>query len=90
MKALKYGLILEDKKVTGFAQVSKVYFDKQFNEISNSEYISLVAMLIGPNGFHVINKPRKNQARSTQIKRLLEGKYNPTGVFNVYHGEDDA
>ena len=40
---------------------SKIYFNKEFPKLSDDEYLSLVAMLIAPNTYHVINSNEKNR-----------------------------
>nr|CAA6827716.1 MAG: Glycosyl transferase family 51 [uncultured Thiotrichaceae bacterium] len=41
---------VEGKAVHGFANAAEVYFDKPYAELMDEEFMSLVVMLIGPNG----------------------------------------
>ena len=54
-------------EVRGFAQAARVFFNKPFKELDRDQYLSLVAMIIGPNAFNVIKQPRKN-AEAKQLK----------------------
>ncbi len=73
------------KAIKGFAQAAQVYFGKSFSTLTKDEYLSLVAMLIGPNGYHVIRKPKKNAQRVSRIKAVLDGRYTPKGLTDVYY-----
>ena len=67
--------------VNGFANGARVYFGKEYSVISDDEFLSLVAMLPGPNAL----KPgtAANAERVQGIKLFLSGKHPPTG----YDGE---
>jgi len=73
------------REVIGFKDAAKAYFDKEFAELTKDEFISLVAMLVGPNAFNVIHQPNKNRERVNKIKRLLNGECQPTGLTDVFY-----
>ena len=50
---------IANKAVKGFAQAANIYFDKSFEQLSQDEYLALVAMLIAPDGYSVKNHPEK-------------------------------
>lgn len=64
-------------EVRGFAHASESYFRKPFNQLSEDEYVSLVAMLISPNQYHVLAQKGKNRERVIRIKRCLKGQCRP-------------
>jgi membrane carboxypeptidase/penicillin-binding protein len=66
-------------QVHGFAQAAHVYFDKSFPELAEEEYLALVAMIAGPNGFHLKGNPEMNAERVRRIRRLLAGYCQPQG-----------
>ncbi len=74
------------RPVYGFAQAAKAYFGKEFSQLTEDEYISLVAMIIAPSKFHVKRNPQANRDRAERIKRLIEGKYKPKGLMDLYYG----
>ena len=45
---------VDDKEVRGFAEASRVYYKKPFNELTETEYLSIVAMLIAPKTFSIV------------------------------------
>lgn len=77
------------KGTVGFEQASKTYFNKRFSEISEDEYISLVAMIIAPNTFNIEKHPERNKQRVERIKLLIGGKYIPQGLCDLYYGKID-
>lgn len=73
----------------GFAQAANVYFKKPFSALSEDEYISLVAMVNAPKTFNVRRQPGRNAERSARIKALIEGRYKPKGLCDLYYGQLD-
>jgi membrane peptidoglycan carboxypeptidase len=76
---------INSKEVIGFQAGAKVYFEKEFKDLSFDEYLSLVAMIIAPNEFNINKQKGKNQERVEKIKRLLKGDCKPTGLTDVYY-----
>ncbi len=76
----------ENKKpVKGFVEAAKVYFNKDFQALSDDEYLSLVAMLIAPNGYHIKRFSQKNAKRVARIKTVLSGAYKPKSLTDLYY-----
>lgn len=80
---------VEGQAVHGFGRAAQVYFDKSFVELSNQEFISLVAMLIGPNklkpGTTALNE------RVARINAYLAGAYKPVSLLDVeYDGQQGS
>ena len=80
---------LNNKPVIGFEMASKRYFGKTFKQLSDEEYLSLVAMLIAPDGYSIKKHPEKNRTRVKRIKRLLSGEYKPYGLQDLYYSFSD-
>jgi membrane peptidoglycan carboxypeptidase len=68
------------QSVNGFANGARVYFGKEFSAITDDEYLSLVAMLPGPNNL----KPGTiaNTERVQGIKLFLSDKHRPAGQYH--------
>lgn len=62
----------QGKEVIGFENASKIYFNKSFDKLTNDEFLSLAAMLIGPNEYNVIKNADKNRKRVLQIKKTFK------------------
>jgi membrane peptidoglycan carboxypeptidase len=76
----------DGKSVYGFAQGARSYFGKEFSALSDAEFVSLVAMLIGPNYF----KPGTpaHDERVKLVQAYLAGRYQPDGLLDVeYKGK---
>jgi transglycosylase-like protein len=65
------------KQIYGLSDAAQAYFGKPFSRLTRDEYLSLVAMIVGPNGFNVRTQPAENAARARRIKRLLAGECRP-------------
>ena len=72
----------EGVTIRGFAGASAAYFGKSLGELTRDEYLSLVAMIIGPNNFHVKKAPEANSLRVAHIKRLLRALPEITSHFS--------
>ena len=79
---------IDDEAVHGFTHASEVYFDKQFDEFTDDEYLTLVAMIIGPNGYNpVISEKSQEQleTRVSRIKQVLAGTCEPVDNGDVLY-----
>ncbi len=64
----------------GFAAAAERYFQRPFAQLDQDQYLSLLAMLIGPNKY---SEPTLNAERVRRIKAVLSGAYQPRGVRDV-------
>ena len=74
------------RPVFGFDAASRVYFDKGVSELTDQEFLSLIAMFIRPDAL----KPgtEKNLRRVKSIEAFLAGKIVPASVLDVeYEGK---
>jgi membrane carboxypeptidase/penicillin-binding protein len=78
------------KKTNGFAQAADEYFHKSFDQLSDDEYIALVATIIAPATFNIEDYPDRNRERVKRIKSLVSGELKPQGLFDLYYGPLDA
>ena len=62
---------LEGTEIRGFGEAAEVYFQRPLNALSPDEYLSLVAMLSGPNRLDPVRHPKRNADRVAQLKSLL-------------------
>ncbi len=71
--------------VYGFEDASRTYYAKTFAQLDRKEYISIVAMLVGPDQFNPARHPRDLEERVSRIERLLDGRCHPAGWLDVYY-----
>jgi len=80
---------VEGNDIYGFADASQAYYKKDFKKLDDDEYLSLVAMVISPNTFSVYYHKKWNEERVKRIKLLLDGKYKPRSLMDLYYGPLD-
>lgn len=73
------------QSIYGFADASTAYLQKPFAQLSEDEYLSLLAMLVAPNTFHTLQHPDANQQRVERIKRVLDGSYQVKSLDDIYY-----
>ncbi len=71
--------------VNGFRNASKHFYRKDVDELTEDEFISLMAMPVSPKHYHILSNPENNQKRSQRIKEMLYGRYDPKGLFDIYY-----
>lgn len=72
----------------GIVNAAKFYYSKKVNDLSEDEYISLIACLILPSNLNVKDNPTENNIRLKRIKKMLSGKYTPNGVFDILYDKN--
>jgi len=71
----------------GLQDAARYYFEKDFEELSEDEFISLLASLNKPAALNPKTDPTANAERVRRIKRVVAGDYKPTGLFDIdYEG----
>jgi membrane peptidoglycan carboxypeptidase len=73
----------EGRSVIGFADAARTYYGREFGQLSDRQFLSLVAMLMAPNQLDPLRHPRENADRVRRIEALLAGRCKPTGVGDV-------
>lgn len=72
------------REVNGFSDAARTYFGKAVAELSNDEFLGLVAMLIAPNDLKPRSGNEKSSVRVARIKKLLAGRCEARGLMDVY------
>ena len=78
----------QGKTIRGFGSAAEAYFKKSFSELNDDEFLALLAMVISPNHFHILDRPAVNAERVRRIKLLLSGEYRPAGLMDLYYDQD--
>ncbi|MCG7874481.1 MAG: transglycosylase domain-containing protein [Candidatus Thiodiazotropha lotti] len=73
----------------GFEQAAHHYFNRSFDEISDDQFLALVAMIIAPETFNINKHPARNKLRVARLKHVINGDYEPKGLFDLYYGRVD-
>lgn len=77
------------KGTRGFEEASEYYFNKAYADITDDEYLALVAMIAAPATFNVEDHPERNALRVSRMKTVIEGTYTPKGLCDLYYGPMD-
>lgn len=75
----------EGKGIRGFQKASEVYFGTDLINLSDEQYLSLVAMLVAPNALHIKKSPEKNAQRVKRIEMVLDGLYVPKDLTDIFY-----
>jgi len=73
----------------GFGEAAQYYYGKSFHELSEDEYISLVAMCVGCGSYNPIYNAEVNAERVSRIKKVLSGEYIPEKMKDIYYGDEN-
>lgn len=76
---------INGQEINGFSDGARAYFGKDFSQLTKDEYLSLVAMIVGPDEYNVLKQPEKNAERVKRIKRLLAGACQPQSNRDVFY-----
>lgn len=74
----------QENPVTGFRAGAAHWFGKGLSELSDDEWLSLVAMLIAPNALDPHAHAAENAERVARIKRMLAGDCAPSNWSDVW------
>lgn len=69
--------------VIGFADAARTYHGRDFTQLDDRQFLSLVAMLMAPRTYNPLTQPAANAERVRRIERLLAGACRPTGLTDV-------
>lgn len=72
-----------DEGIRGFRNAANHFYQKNVDELTEDEFISLVAMPVNPKGFNIFLNSENNKIRSKLISAMLQGKYQPKGLFDI-------
>lgn len=78
-------LIWFDDGVRGFASAAQHFYDKPFAQLSDDEFTALMAMTALPRNLNPKTHPKANAERVRRIKAVLDGQYQPRGLFDIWY-----
>ncbi len=77
------------QSVIGLGEAARVYYGRSLAELTEQQYLSLVAMIIAPVNFHVKDHFEANAERTRRLARVVSGEYQPRGLMDLYYGPLD-
>jgi membrane peptidoglycan carboxypeptidase len=86
LNSMYFGKI-SNRPMIGLATASRGYYQQPVSRLTEDQYISLIAMIVMPGTFHVLNHPEWNKDRVNRIKALVDGEYVPKGLMDQFYGD---
>jgi len=86
INAVYFGQV-DGKPVVGLQSAAEAYYDRPIRNLTEEQYISLIAMIVMPGTFHIIDHPEWNKDRTDRIKALVSGEYKPKGLMDQFYGK---
>lgn len=74
---------MRGRAIIGFADAARTYHSRDFRTLTDAQFLSLVAMTIGPNALDPVRHPAANAERVRRIEALLAKRCRPDGVWDV-------
>jgi membrane peptidoglycan carboxypeptidase len=78
---------VDGKSIVGIEHAAKAYYDQPVKNLTEEQYISLIAMIVMPGTFHIIDHPEWNRERTNRIKALMADEYKPKGLMDQFYGK---
>jgi len=75
------------RPVIGFAAAAPTFFGRELSQLSDREYLSLVAMLVSPNSLDPLRHREANAERTDRIIAYLSGRCGPRGLRDIYYAD---
>lgn len=63
---------VDEEQILGFAAASRTYFNRELDEITDQQFLALVAMLFRPTAWSVAAHPDQNAAGVAQLGPIVE------------------
>ncbi|HEX7715513.1 MAG TPA: transglycosylase domain-containing protein [Bacillota bacterium] len=81
---------VNNRPVVGFVNAARVYYQKEVNQLTERDYLSIVAMINSSRAFSISDRPGANRERTERLILVVEGKYIPTHLMDMYYGKLDS
>ncbi len=72
----------------GIVDAAKYYYSKKVTDLTEDEYISLIACLISPATLNIKDNPKGNLERVNRIKKMLANEYTPKGLLDITYDKE--
>jgi membrane peptidoglycan carboxypeptidase len=73
----------DGRPIVGFGNAARVYYGRELADLSDRQFLSLVAMLMAPRDYDPVRHPAANAERVRRIEAMLAGKCAPQGLPDV-------
>jgi len=73
------------REITGFSQAAQECFGKDFQSLTDQEYLALVALLVAPSRYSPATHPGENENRVARIRSVIAGTCKPQSHSDVFY-----
>ena len=73
----------DGRPIIGLAAAARAYYGREVGQLSDRQFLSLVAMLMAPRDLNPRQHPAANAERVRRIERMLAGTCRPAGLRDV-------
>ena len=73
----------DGRPIIGLGAAARAYYGRGVAQLSDRQFLSLVAMLMAPRNLNPRDHPAANAERVRRIERMLAGQCKPTGLRDV-------
>ena len=73
----------EGRPIVGLAAAARTYYGREAVQLSDRQFLSLIAMLMSPREYHPIYRRAANTERVRRIESMLAGRCAPQGLRDV-------
>jgi hypothetical protein len=70
--------------IHGFPAAARSVYATDLDQLTDTQFLGLVTMLVGPNAFHPVRSPQAHQARLRRAQNLVAGRCQPTSWRDVH------
>lgn len=71
------------RRVIGFAAAARSFYGRELGDLTDRQFLSLVAMMMAPKTYDPIRQPRANAERVRRIEAMLAGRCAAHGLRDV-------
>lgn len=86
INSMYFGTV-DGRPAIGLEAAANAYYGRPVRMLNEDQYISLIAMIVMPSTFHIIDHPEWNRERVNRIKDLVAGRYQPKGLMDQFYGD---
>jgi membrane carboxypeptidase/penicillin-binding protein len=73
------------REITGFSPAAQEYFGKDFQNLTDQEYLALIAVLVAPAKYSPATHPGENENRVARIRRVIAGTCKARSHSDVFY-----
>ncbi len=74
---------VKGRRIVGFADAARGFYGREFADLTDRQFLGLVAMMMAPKTYDPIRQPKANAGRVRRIEAMLAGRCRPQRLRDV-------